>query len=275
MGSLDGSVAFITGAARGQGRSHAVMMAESGADIVAIDICGQVEGVNYAMATEEDLQETIRLVEGTGRKIFARKADVRDAQQLDDVLAEAFEQFGRLDHVVANAGIWAVSVDQPTSHEQRDLVWQQTLDVNLTGVWHTVEAALPYLKAGGGGSVVIISSTAGLKGSTANDLSLTAYTAAKTAHVGLMKGWAKDWAPHSIRVNTIHPTNVPTGMNTNPVVEKYMANDPSLAEQFTNALPVEGIEASDISNAVLYLCGASGRYVTGVTLSVDAGFNIR
>lgn len=274
MGSLDGTVAFITGAARGQGRSHAVMMADQGADIIAIDICAQLEAVSYPMATEEDLQETVRLVQAAGRRIIARKADVRDGRQLAAVLGEGVAAFGRLDHVVANAGIWAVSVEQPASQERRDLVWQQTLDVNLTGVWHTVEAALPHLRATGGGSIVIISSTAGLKGSTANDLSLTAYTAAKTGQIGLMRGWAKDWAPDSIRVNTVHPTNVPTGMNTNAVVEKYLENDPSLAAQFTNALPVVGIEASDISNAVLYLCSESGRYVTGITLSVDAGFNI-
>jgi SDR family mycofactocin-dependent oxidoreductase len=276
MGLLDGTVAFITGAGRGQGRSHAVTMAKEGADIIAVDVCAPIDGVSYDLADEADLAETVRLVEETGRRIVAMRADVRNFAELADAVEAGVREFGRLDHVVANAGIWAVSSSEPVDQATRELVWQQTLDVNLTGVWHTVEAALPALRQGGrGGSIVVISSTAGLRGSTANTLSLTAYTAAKTALVGLMRGWAKDWAPESIRVNTVHPTNVPTGMNQNEAAEKYIASRPEIADLFLNALPVVEIQAIDVSNAVVYLCADSGRYVTGITLSVDAGYNIR
>jgi SDR family mycofactocin-dependent oxidoreductase len=275
VGTLDGKVALVTGAARGQGRSHALRLAEEGASIIAIDICGEIEAVSYPMSTPEDLKETTRLVEEQDQQIHAQIADVRDYAALSAAIEEGVAQLGPIDIVVANAGIWAVSVDQPQERARRERVWQDTLDVNLTGVWHTLEATVPAMVARGeGGSITIISSTAGLKGSTANDLSLTAYTAAKHALVGLMRGYAKDLAPYSIRVNTVHPTGVTTPMNMNTIVEEYMAKNPSLALVMANPMPVPSVEPVDISNAVVYLAGPSGRYVTGVTLSVDAGFNI-
>jgi SDR family mycofactocin-dependent oxidoreductase len=276
VGSLEGKVALVTGAARGQGRSHAVRLAQEGASIIAVDICDQIEAVTYPLSTPEDLKETARLVEMLDKRIVTYQADVRDFAQLSSATDHGIGELGPLDIVVANAGIWAVSVDQPQDRARRERVWQDTIDVNLTGVWHTLEATIPAMVArGAGGSVTLISSTAGLKGSTANDLSLTAYTAAKHALVGLMRGYAKDLAPYSIRVNTVHPTGVTTPMNMNDVVSTYLEKNPSLAEVMANALPVPSVEPVDISNAIVYLASDSGRYVTGVTLSVDAGFNIR
>jgi SDR family mycofactocin-dependent oxidoreductase len=275
MGSLEGKVALVTGAARGQGRSHAVRLAQEGASIIAVDICDDIEAVSYQLSTPEDLKETVRLVEELDQRIEAHIADVRDYAQLAAAVDAGIAKLGPLDIVVANAGIWAVSVDQPQERARRETVWKDTIDVNLTGVWHTLEATVPAMvERGAGGAVIIISSTAGLKGSTANDLSLTAYTAAKHALVGLMRGYAKDLAPHMIRVNTIHPTGVTTQMNMNDVVYEYLEKRPSLMDVMANAMPVPAVDPLDISNAVAYLAADSGRYVTGVTLSVDAGFNI-
>jgi len=275
MGSLEGKVALVTGAARGQGRSHAVCLAREGASVIAVDICDEIEAVSYQLSTVDDLKETVRLVEDLDGKIVANVADVRNYDQLDAAVRDGVAELGPLDIVVANAGIWAVSVDQPRERARRERVWQDTLDVNLTGVWHTLEATVPDMVArGAGGSIILISSTAGLKGSTANDLSLTAYTATKHALVGLMRGYAKDLAPYSIRVNTVHPTGVTTPMNMNDIVSEYLAKNPSLADVMANAMPVPSVEPVDISNAIVYLAGDTGRYVTGVTLSVDAGFNI-
>jgi len=275
MGSLEGKVALVTGAARGQGRSHAIRLAQEGASIVAVDICDDIEAVSYQLSTPEDLKETVRLVEEQDQQIDAHIADIRDYEQLSAAIEAGTAKLGPLDVVVANAGIWAVSVEQPQERARRELVWKDTIDVNLTGVWHTLEATVPAMvERGAGGAIVITSSTAGLKGSTANDLSLTAYTAAKHALVGLMRGYAKDLAPHMIRVNTVHPTGVTTQMNMNDVVSEYLEKRPSLMDVMANPMPVPSVDPLDISNAVLYLVADSGRYVTGVTLSVDAGFNI-
>jgi SDR family mycofactocin-dependent oxidoreductase len=276
MNNLEGQVAFITGAARGQGRSHAVRLAEAGADIVAIDICAPIDGVNYPLGTKEDLDETAKLVEAQGRRIVTAVADVREASQLAAAVEAGMNSFGRIDHLIANAGILTLSREEPTTPDARLLAWQRTLDVNLTGIWQSVEAVLPAIRHGGrGGSIVITSSVAGLRAITVNNLALTAYVASKTALVGLMRGWAKDLAPESIRVNTIHPTNAPTGMTQNSVIEYVASQNPGLADAFSNPLPIDEIQVEDLSAAVIYLCGASGRYVTGVTLSVDAGFNIK
>ncbi len=276
MGQLDGKVAFITGAARGQGRSHAVRLAQEGADIIAVDICAQVDTVNYPMATLEDLKETARQVEALDRRIVARQADIRDLAQIKEAVSAGVAELGRLDIVSANAGIFCIDIDpQPSDPARREAVWQDTIDTNLTGAWHTLEATVPILiKQGQGGAIIITSSTAGLKGSTYNDLSLTAYTAAKHGLTGLMRGYAKDLAPYSIRVNTVHPTGVHTIMPENETMAKRIEQDPDLIKVMANALPVDAVDPVDISNAVLYLAADSGRYVTGVALSVDAGFNV-
>jgi SDR family mycofactocin-dependent oxidoreductase len=276
MGQLDGKVAFITGAARGQGRSHALRLAQEGADIIAVDICAQVDTVNYPLSTLEDLKETAQQVEALDRRIVTRQADVRDARQLKDAVAAGVAELGRLDIVCANAGIFCIDVEaQPSDPDRREAIWRDTLDTNLTGVWHTLEATVPVLvEQARGGAIIITSSTAGLKGSTYNDLPLTAYTAAKHGLTGLMRGYAKDLAPYSIRVNTVHPTGVHTMMPENETMAKRIELDPDLLKVMANALPVDAVDPVDISNAVLYLAADSGRYVTGVALSVDAGFNV-
>jgi SDR family mycofactocin-dependent oxidoreductase len=275
MGSLDGKVALITGAARGQGRSHACRLAAEGANIIAVDICAPIDSVSYPLATPADLRETQRLVEDLDRRLVARIADVRDFDALSAAVNDGIAELGPIDIVVANAGIWSVAVDEPTDRARREMVWRDNLDVNLTGVWHTLEATVPAMvERGAGGCIVMTSSTAGLKGTTSNDLSLTAYTAAKTALVGLMKGYARDLAPYSIRVNTVHPTGVNSPMNQNDVSEAYFAKIAGMDTLMGNPMPVGLIDPIDVSNAIVYLAADSGRYVTGVTLSVDAGFNI-
>jgi SDR family mycofactocin-dependent oxidoreductase len=271
MGKLDGKVAFITGAARGQGRSHAVLLAEEGADIIGVDICADIDTCNYPLGTWEDLEETARLVEKTGRQMVVRKADVRNRGELQAALAAGLEQFGRLDIVLANAGI---SNFQRAPYERSEQAWQDTLDVCLTGAWNTLQVAAPALIEGGrGGAMVITSSTAGTRVSTTNfDGGYDAYTAAKTALVGLMQSYAGRLARHGIRVNTIHPTTVETPLGRD---DRYIAwameETELISTEFNNALPVMAIDPIDISNGVLYLVSDAGRYVTGQTLHVDAG----
>jgi SDR family mycofactocin-dependent oxidoreductase len=273
MGLLEGKVAVITGAARGQGRSHAVGLAREGADIIAIDLCGPVDAVTYPMADAADLQETARLVEEQDRRIVTRIADVRDREALQAAVTEGVAELGGLDIVLANAGIWAVRLDEPTDPAVREQIWRDTIAINLTGVWHTVEVTAPILIAGGkGGAIVITSSTQGLKGAANNDISLTAYTASKHGVVGLMRASAIDLAPHSIRVNTIHPTGVLTPMIDNEIVPAYAEKHTRFGEITQNLLPVDVVEPNDITNAVLYLVSDTGRYVTGVTLPVDGGY---
>ncbi|MEU6643565.1 mycofactocin-coupled SDR family oxidoreductase [Saccharomonospora sp. NPDC046836] len=272
MGRVEGKVAFITGAARGQGRTHAIRLAEEGADIIAVDLCGPIDAVNYPMSTPAELEETAREVEKRGRRALVRVADVRDQAALATVVAEGVAEFGRLDIVVANAGILAISLTEPEDPEQRQQVWQTTVDINLSGVWNTVEAAAPAMvRAGNGGAIVLTSSTQGLRYAANNDLSLTAYTVTKHGVVGLMRCTAADLAPHGIRVNSVHPTGVNTPMVTNDVMAEYGAKHPRLGELMGNLLPVGVVEPEDITEAVLYLVSDSGRYVTGVTLPVDAG----
>ncbi|GAB3347595.1 mycofactocin-coupled SDR family oxidoreductase [Amycolatopsis echigonensis] len=276
MGRVEGKVAFVTGAARGQGRCHAIRLAEEGADIIAVDICAPVETVNYPMPTPEDLDETAREVEKRGRKALTRVADVRDQAALREVVADGVAQFGRLDIVVANAGILAIALDEPTDPDQRREVWQTTLDINIGGAWNTVEAAAPAMvEAGNGGAIVFTSSTQGLRYAANNDLSLTSYTVAKHGMVGLMRCTAADLAPHGIRVNSVHPTGVNTPMVTNDVMGQYAEKHPRLGELMGNLLPVGVVEPEDITEAVLYLVAESGRYVTGVTLPVDAGHLVK
>jgi SDR family mycofactocin-dependent oxidoreductase len=266
MGALEGKVAFITGAARGQGRSHAIRLAEEGADIIAVDICSQIESVKYPMSTPEDLAETARAVEALDRRIVAREADVRDRGALQAAFDAGVAELGRVDIVLGNAGIAPMSLT-PTAEE-----WQDVIDVNLTGVYHTVEVAKQSLIDAGGGAIVLTSSTAGLAGIGGNTPGGLGYTAAKHGVVGLMRSYANQLAEHSIRVNTVHPTGVDTPMVVNDVMQEFLQADPAMSNAMANALPVPMLEPVDISNAILWLVSDAARYVTGVTLPVDAGF---
>ena len=272
MGQLDGKVAFITGAARGQGRSHAITLAREGADIIAVDLCQQAETVPYPMSTPEDLAETVKEVEALDRRIIASQADIRDLSALTAAVDRGVAELGRLDIVLANAGI-----STPASTLDMDeQVWDEMIEINLTGQWKTIKAAVPHIIGGGrGGSVVITSSLAAIY---ANE-NTAHYSAAKAGLVGFMKVLAKELAPHSIRVNTIHPTTVATDMILNeptyrlfrPDLENPTRADFEVAARTLNKLPVAAIEPVDISNAILYLVSDAGRYVTGITHVVDAG----
>jgi SDR family mycofactocin-dependent oxidoreductase len=264
MGRVDGKVAFITGAARGQGRSHALRLAEEGADVIGVDICGPIDNLPYPPATPDDLKETIRQVEALDRRIVAAQVDTRDRAGLQQAIEDGVAQLGHLDVVVANAGICIpAGWDQVTPK-----VWQDTIDINLTGVWNTVSLAAPHLVSRGGGSIIITSSAAGLKGLPF----LAPYVAAKHGVVGIMRALAHELAEHSIRVNTIHPTGVATPMGQGMGSMFDLINSkPKLAPMFTNSLPVEVTEPVDISNAVLFLASDESRYVTALTFTVDAG----
>jgi SDR family mycofactocin-dependent oxidoreductase len=267
-GTLEGKTAFITGAARGQGRAEAVKLASEGADIIAIDLCDQIASVPYPMSTPDDLAATVKLVEETGARIVATQADVRDRAALKNAVKAGVEELGgRLDIVVANAGI------APMAGET---AWQDVIDVNLTGVYHTVDVAMrPMIKAGNGGSIVLISSVAGLVGLASPMAGSMGYAAAKHGIVGLMRVYANLLASQSIRVNSIHPAAVNTPMIDNDFIRSWLdglAQETQGGPDMGNALPVQALEPEDIANAVYYLVSDAGRYVTGVTLPVDAGF---
>ncbi len=267
-GRVAGKVAFITGAGRGQGRSHAIRLAEEGADIIAVDICRDYGVVPYAMATEADLAQTVKAVEALDRRIIATQADVRDAAALKAAVDDGVAQLGRLDIVSANAGICTV---QPWD-QVSPAVWQDTLDTKLTGVWNTMVVSVPHLIAAGGGSIICTSSTAGIKGLPY----LAPYVAAKHGVVGVARTMANELAAHKIRVNTVHPTGVDTPMGTGlGGLEALINRDPNLGPIFMNTLPVETVEPRDISNAVLFLASEEARYVTGLEFTVDAGNTIR
>jgi NAD(P)-dependent dehydrogenase (short-subunit alcohol dehydrogenase family) len=235
MGKLEGKVAFITGAARGQGRSHAVRLAAEGADIIAVDICRQIDTVAYPMATPADLAETVKEVEALDRRIYAAEADVRDETGLRAAFEAGVASVGPVDIVLANAGIAPQSLHEPHG------VWQDVIDVNLTGICGPSRGGL-------------------------------GYTAAKHGVVGLMRSYANNLAPHRIRVNSVHPTGVRTPVVVNEVLQEFLAADPTLGDAMANALPVDMIEPVDVSNAILWLVCDDARYVTGVMLPVDAGF---
>jgi SDR family mycofactocin-dependent oxidoreductase len=278
-GRVEGKVAFITGAARGQGRSHAIRLAQEGADIIATDLCEPVPSVDrcYPGATEADLAETVAAVEALGRRIVAAKADVRDFPALKAALDDGVARLGRVDIVSANAGIIIFSAE---SHLVTEQDWQDVTDINQTGVWHTCKAAIPHLIGQGtGGSVILTSSTAGHKGTP----HAAAYTASKHAVIGIMRTLALELAPHRIRVNTVHPTSVATKMILNettyrlvaPHLEHPAQEDAAAVFATTNALPIPWVEPVDVSNAVLFLASDEARYVTGTELKVDAGYTIR
>jgi SDR family mycofactocin-dependent oxidoreductase len=275
-GRLEGKVAFITGAARGQGRSHAVRMAEEGADIIAVDLCEQIDSVAYPMATPEDLDETANLVEKTGRRIVAEHADVRDFDRLSTVVADGVAELGRLDFVLANAGIMPIIGDQANQMS----AYLDAINVMLNGVYFTIEAALPALLAhNDGGAIVITSSSAGLRAGGARMSTkthgLAGYAAAKHGVVGLMRLYANTLAERNIRVNSIHPTGVASPMVVNEQFMNFAMEHPEFGETMQNLLDVPVVDVSDITEAVLYLCGQSGRYVTGITLPVDAGLTVK
>jgi SDR family mycofactocin-dependent oxidoreductase len=267
MGLLEGRVAFVTGAARGQGRSHVVRLAREGADIIAVDVDGPVSGDNrYPPSTSEDLQETVRQVEALDRRIVARQADVRDSGALDAVLGEAVPELGnRLDVVVANAGIsnWNRFWEMP------DEQWQTMIDVNLTGVWRTMKAAVPVmLAAGNGGSIITVSSVAGIKSLPAQ----AHYSAAKHGVVGLTKTAAIELGEYGIRVNSIHPWGVNTPMGDDSTVFDLFATHPAYAASFGSILPEPRLaEPDDISDAVVWLASDLSRTVTAVQLPLDMG----
>ena len=269
MGRVEGKVAFITGAARGQGRSHAVRLAQEGADIIAVDICQDVASVPYPGASDADLAETVKQVEELDRRIVARQADVRDLSGLQGAVDEGLSQFGHINVICANAGICSFGGALELTEE----VWQEIIDVNLTGVWKTVRAAArPMVEAGRGGSIILTSSTAGLVAFP----NLAHYVAAKHGVTGLMRVLAVELAPHMIRVNSIHPTTVDTPMVQNPAMYELFGLPGAGREEAeqgfkaVNALPIPWVEAVDISNAVLFLASDESRYVTGTTVQVDA-----
>jgi SDR family mycofactocin-dependent oxidoreductase len=267
-GRVEGKVAFVTGAGRGQGRSHAIRLAEEGADIIAVDVLEDYATVGYGMSTQADLDDTVKAVEALDRRIVARKADVRDVGALQAALDAGVAELGHLDIVSANAGICTVQPWDEVTPE----VWQDTLDTNLTGVWNTMVLAVPHLIAAGGGSIIATSSTAGIKGLPY----LAPYVAAKHGVVGICRSLANELARHRIRVNTVHPTGVDTPMGTGlGGLDALIDRDPNLGPIFMNTYPVEMVDARDISNAVLFLASDEARFVTGLEFTVDAGNTIR
>ena len=269
---LEGKVAFITGVARGQGRSHALRLASEGADIIGVDVCADFDTVPYPMASKDDLDETISLVEGLDRQIVAKVVDVRDVAALRGVVDAAVSDFGRLDFLVANAGISPMSFEQVTDAED-EAQWHDVIGVNLTGVWHAAKVGAPHIIAGGrGGAMVLTSSTAGLRGMSGLGGGGGGYGAAKHGVVGLMRGLANDLAPHRIRVNAVHPTAVNTMMATNDALQGFLATQVEKGIHLRNALPVDMVEPEDISAAVAFLLSDDARYITGTSLPVDAGF---
>lgn len=268
MGDLSGKTAFITGAARGQGRAHALRLASAGADIIAVDLCAQIDSVPYPLATADDLSVTVALVEETGSRIVARTADVRSRASLKEALRAGTDALGdRLDIVIANAGIAPMAAEN---------AWQDVIDVNLTGVYHTVDVAMrPMVKYGNGGSIVLTSSVAGLVGIGGPMAGSIGYTAAKHGIVGLMRNYANLLAQHNIRVNSLHPAGVNTPMIDNEFTRSWLdglAQQSQGGPDMGNALPVQTLDPEDIANAAYYLVSDAGRYVTGVALPVDAGY---
>jgi SDR family mycofactocin-dependent oxidoreductase len=275
-GQFDGKVAFITGAARGQGRSHAVRFAEEGADIIAVDLCDQLDSVAYPMPTREDLDETVNIVEKTGRRIIAEHADVRDFDRLNEVVANGVAELGRLDFVLANAGIF------PAAGEQRlDIsAFVDAVDVNLKGVYFTIEAALPsLLRHGDGGVIVITSSAAGFKSVSSNFDSMShgaaGYTAAKHGVIGVMRHYATTLAEKNIRVNSVHPGGVATPMIINEAMGRLIEEDPEFGKSQQPKLSMPPLDPEVITDMMVYLCGPSGRCLTGVALPMDGGLTLK
>ena len=276
MKKLEGKVAFITGAARGQGRAHSVRLAEEGAKIVAIDICRQMERVTYEMSSADDLAQTVIDVEAVGGEIMAEAVDVRDLPGLERIAGAAVERFGSIDIVIANAGISTYG----RTWELTEELWQDTIDVNLTAVWKTVKATVPVMIAlGRGGSIVFTSSSAAFVAIP----TLSHYTAAKTGLVGLARSLAQELGEHFIRVNTIHPAAVETmlALNDNclrlfaPNIENPTKEDVRAPFASMNVLPVPWMEPRDVSNTILWLVSDDARFVTGAAIPIDMGLSTK
>lgn len=273
-GRVEGKVAFVTGAARGQGRSHAVRLAQEGADIIAVDVCKPiVKNTTIPASTPEDLAETADLVKGLNRRIVTAEVDVRDFDALKAAVDSGVEQLGRLDIIVANAGIGngGDTLDKTSEYD-----WQEMIDVNLSSVWKSVKAGVPHILAGrNGGSIILTSSVGGIKAYP----HCGSYVAAKHGVVGIMRSFAVELGQHTIRVNSVHPTHVATPMLHNegtfkmfrPDLENPGPDDMAPICQMFHTLPIPWVEAQDVSNAVLFFASDESRYITGVTLPVDAG----
>jgi len=273
MGRLHGKVAVITGAARGQGRAHALRLADEGADIIALDVCRQIDTVPYPMANSDDLATTADLVKRLGRQVFAAEVDVRDLAGMQEAVHEAVSRLGRLDIVIANAGTLN---DTAPMWELTEKQFQDQIDVNLTGVWKTIKATVPVmLRQNEGGAIILISSISGLT----VELNVGHYAASKHGVNGLMRTLSGELAPHNIRVNSVNPTNVNTLMINNPRYNQLFAGGKEGATQedalealtAMHALSVPFLDPADVSNAVVYLASDDGRYITGTAHVVDAG----
>jgi SDR family mycofactocin-dependent oxidoreductase len=269
VAELIDTVAVITGAARGQGRSHAVALAAEGADIIAIDRCADVDSIPYPLGTKEDLDETVRLVEAKGRRVVPVIADVRDLDTMRAGVQSGVDELGDIDIVVANAGVVAIGLKDPLDEQ----VYRDIVDTNLNGVWHTIAATVPsIIRKGRGGSIILTSSAQGLVGRGGDgSAAMFAYAAAKHGMVGLMRSAANAYAQHSIRVNTVHPSGVATPMILNENTIRMIQEQPNAAALSANLLPVPLVEAEDVTNAVVWLASPKARYITGVALPVDAG----
>jgi len=279
MGTLDGRVAFVTGVARGQGRSHAVRLAEEGADIIGVDALADEPTVHYPLSTQADLDETRRLIEKTGQRAILTRADIRDLTALTSAVDEGVQRLGRLDIIVANAGIFSMGavldLDERT--------WQDMIDVNLTGTWHTLKAAVPHIRAGGrGGSVIITSSGAALMPPPG----IGHYNASKAGVVALARTLAQEVGLELIRVNCVNPGNVDTPMIDNEVTRRLFlphldhptredAEKPDSTYVAVNVLPVPWVSPGDVSNVVTFLASDASEHLTGLVIPVDAGYLIK
>ncbi len=271
---FDGKVAFITGAARGQGRAAAVAFANQGADIIALDVCGEVAPDSPA-SVPADFEETVAAVEAAGRRIVARNGDVRNLAEIEAAIADGVGQLGRLDFVIANAGIAGMGPSDELTEEQ----WDRMMAVNLSGAWRTCRAAIPHLREAGGGSIVFTASAAGLKGMPW----VSHYSAAKHGVIGLMESLAAELGRKWIRVNAVCSTTVRTPLIEHeehfklfrPDLEHPTAADIEKAASKLNLLPTPWVEAEDVANAILWLCSEEARFITGVALPVDAGFLVK
>lgn len=277
MGTLDGKVAFISGIARGQGRSHALRLASEGADIIGIDICHDIDTMDYPNATAADLAETTKLIEQLDRRVITSEADVRDYDAVRHAIDSGVAELGRLDIVLSNAGIVRLHADS----DHPDQLWQDIVGVNLTGGFHVINAAVPHLIAGGrGGAIVITGSTAGVRPVANPGVGALAYTASKWGLVGVCKQLAATLAQHSIRVNIVHPTGVASGMTMNAAMaelaeQAMAAGDAAGLAAMQNAMPVQILQPADISDAIAFLVSDQAKWITGVSLPVDAGFSVR
>jgi SDR family mycofactocin-dependent oxidoreductase len=277
MGTLDGKVAFISGIARGQGRSHALRLASEGADIIGVDICHDIDTMDYPNATAADLAETTKLIEQLGRRALTSEADVRDFAAVQHAVDDGVAELGRIDIVLSNAGIVRLHADA----DDPARLWQDIVGTNLTGGFHVANAAIPHLIAGRrGGVIVLTGSTAGVRPVANPGVGALAYTASKWGLVGMCKQLAATLAQYSIRVNIVHPTGVASGMTMNAAMAELAeqaaaAGDSSGLAAMQNAMPVQILQPGDISDAIAFLVSDQAKWITGVSLPVDAGFSVR